>query len=244
MNRRSETFAAATAAIVLSLIWVATVRGQAPSAPRAPMAEEVFKNIQVLKGIPVDQFMGTMGIFASAVGKNCTECHGQESGGDWARYADDTPLKQTARRMVLMMQQINRHQLRRSSGGHLLFMSSRHGTPESYAEPGCVVRRPARRAGRRHRSGAGRSEGRSDFRQVPDGDRRCRPCRRAHELHGKRHLQGLRRCGRIRWRCLRGRRTSDCGYGTRGLATTRWSTTAATAGSRPRRPSGRSHWNF
>jgi hypothetical protein len=71
------------------------------------MAEEVFKDIRVLKGIPVDQFMGTMGIFSSALGKNCSECHGLESGGNWALYARDTPLKQTARRMVLMVKQIN-----------------------------------------------------------------------------------------------------------------------------------------
>jgi len=107
MNRRSGTFAAATAAIVLSLMWVATARGQAPSAPRAPMADEVFRNVQVLTGIPVDQFMGTMGIIASSVGRGCTECHQRDSGGDWARYAEDTPLKQTARRMMLMVQQIN-----------------------------------------------------------------------------------------------------------------------------------------
>src|SRR5215470_15206216 len=106
MNRRKRTFTA-VAAIVFSLICEATVRGQAPSAQRAPTAEEVFKNIQVLKGIPEDQFMGTMGIFSSALGKNCTECHGQESGGNWALYAKDTPLKQTARRMLLMMKQIN-----------------------------------------------------------------------------------------------------------------------------------------
>ena len=107
VNRRSNTFAAATAAFILALISVATLRGQAPSTPRPPMAEEVFKNIQVLKGIPVDEFMGTMGIFASALGKNCSECHGIESGGNWALYAKDTPLKQTARRMVLMVKQIN-----------------------------------------------------------------------------------------------------------------------------------------
>src|SRR6476659_9264622 len=107
MNRRSGMFAAATTAIVLSMIWVATVRGQGPAVPRQPMAEDVFKNIQVLKGIPVDQFMGTMGIFSSSLGKNCTECHGIESGGNWALYAQDTPLKQTARRMVLMVKQIN-----------------------------------------------------------------------------------------------------------------------------------------
>ena len=31
-------------------------------APR--MSEQAFKNIQVLKGIPVDEFMGTMGLFS------------------------------------------------------------------------------------------------------------------------------------------------------------------------------------
>jgi Photosynthetic reaction centre cytochrome C subunit len=96
------------ATIVIGLIFAATVLGQAQTtAPRAPMAEEVFKDIQVLKGIPVDQFMGTMGIFSSALGKNCSECHGIESGGNWALYARDTPLKQMARRMVLMVKQIN-----------------------------------------------------------------------------------------------------------------------------------------
>ena len=105
-NRRG-TFAAAMAATVLVFVSVVTVRGQAPSTPRPPMAEEVFKNIQVLKGIPVDEFMGTMGIFASALAKNCSECHGIESGGNWDLYAKDTPLKQTARRMVLMVKQIN-----------------------------------------------------------------------------------------------------------------------------------------
>jgi hypothetical protein len=102
-----HTFAATTAVFVLALLSVATLRGQAPSTPRPPMAEDVFKNIQVLKGIPVDEFMGTMGIFASALGKNCSECHGVESGGNWELYARDTPLKQTARRMVLMVKQIN-----------------------------------------------------------------------------------------------------------------------------------------
>jgi photosynthetic reaction center cytochrome c subunit len=78
-----------------------------PPAARPPMADEVFKNIQLLKGIPVDQFMGTMGFFSSSTGLNCTDCHSYDSGGDWAKYADDTPLKRTARRMIAMMQMIN-----------------------------------------------------------------------------------------------------------------------------------------
>ena len=106
MNRRSVTIAAA-AAIVLSLT-SAAVRGQAPSAPRTPMAEEVFKNIQVLKGIPVDQFLGAMGIIAAATARGCSECHRQDGPADWTRYADDTPMKQVTRQMLLMTQEINR----------------------------------------------------------------------------------------------------------------------------------------
>jgi photosynthetic reaction center cytochrome c subunit len=90
----------------LWIVGVGVTGAQAP-ADRPPMAEEVFKNIQVLKGIPVDQFMGTMGFFSSSLGLNCTDCHSYDSGGDWAKYADDTPLKRTARRMITMMQQIN-----------------------------------------------------------------------------------------------------------------------------------------
>src|SRR6202035_4181745 len=62
----------------------------------------------VLRGIPVNVFMGTMGFFAASLSMNCTDCHVTESAGNWDRYADDTPLKQTARRMVVMMNAINR----------------------------------------------------------------------------------------------------------------------------------------
>ena len=90
-------------------LWTICICVAAAQAPpdRPPNAEEVFKNIQVLKGIPVDEFMGTMGFFSSSLGLNCTDCHSYDSGGDWTKYADDTPLKRTARRMVTMMQSIN-----------------------------------------------------------------------------------------------------------------------------------------
>jgi hypothetical protein len=71
------------------------------------LSEEAFKNIQVLRGIPVKEFMETMGFFAASLSLNCTDCHGGASASSWANYADDTPLKQTARRMVLMVNGIN-----------------------------------------------------------------------------------------------------------------------------------------
>src|SRR5215218_597666 len=97
--------AASAAAWILSIVLSA---GQTAQEPRPVMAEDVFKNIQVLRGIPVDQFMGTMGFFSAALGLNCTDCHVDESGGNWAKYADDNALKQMARKMVLMVSAINK----------------------------------------------------------------------------------------------------------------------------------------
>ena len=81
----------------------------AGQAQRPPMAEEVFKNVTVLKGIPMDEFMDTMGMFSSALTLNCIDCHVPESVGSWEKFADDTPIKQTARRMVTMVNDINKN---------------------------------------------------------------------------------------------------------------------------------------
>src|SRR2546421_5291334 len=67
------------------------------------LAEEAFTNIQVLRGIPVKEFMETMGFFAASLSLNCTDCHGDASASDWAKYATDTALKNTARRMINMV---------------------------------------------------------------------------------------------------------------------------------------------
>jgi hypothetical protein len=108
MQGSTGRFAVAGAVLAICVSTVALSGSQVPAADRPPMAEEVFKNIQVLKGIPVDQFMGTMGFFSASLGLNCTDCHVEESGGSWARYADDSALKQMTRVMVLMMNNINR----------------------------------------------------------------------------------------------------------------------------------------
>src|SRR3984885_14896695 len=82
--------------------------GEPAAAQKPLMSEDAFKNIQVLRGIPVKEFMETMGFFSASLGLNCTDCHGVESAGDWGKYAVDTPLKGMARRMVLMVNAINK----------------------------------------------------------------------------------------------------------------------------------------
>jgi photosynthetic reaction center cytochrome c subunit len=92
------------------LVWLFSVPvvGAQEPGQRPPMAEEIFKNVQILKGIPVDQFMGTMGFFSASTGLNCTDCHVDGSASEWARYADEKALKQTARKMMLMVDSINK----------------------------------------------------------------------------------------------------------------------------------------
>src|SRR5688500_12154987 len=111
-SKRVVCGAVGTAAVWL--LSVAYVGGQAPQtgAPTAAQsqmaAERVFKNVTVLKGIPVDEFMGTMGVFSAALGFSCEDCH-TASSNDWANYAKDTsPRKKMARGMVTMMQGINK----------------------------------------------------------------------------------------------------------------------------------------
>lgn len=103
MNFRSKAVMAILVCLMSVLI---SARSKAQEKP--PLAEQVFKNVQVLRGMSVNEFMETMGFFAASLNANCTTCHGQDSGGSWESYASDKlPQKQTARRMIVMMNMIN-----------------------------------------------------------------------------------------------------------------------------------------
>ena len=80
---------------------------QAAATAKPQMAEQVYKDIQVLKGIPVDEFIGTMGVFSTSLTLCCGNCH-EGAGTANPRWEADTPRKRTARRMVEMVNRINR----------------------------------------------------------------------------------------------------------------------------------------
>src|SRR5438034_9463081 len=106
-GRGLKSFASALCASLCLCVFVVHI-AIAQNAQRPPMAEEVFKNIQVLKGIPVDEFMSTMGLFSAALGMSCEDCHAAND-AKWENYALDTSVrKRTARRMIVMMSAINR----------------------------------------------------------------------------------------------------------------------------------------
>jgi hypothetical protein len=105
---RRSMFWASGAAVVL-LLGVGGGRASARQAAPEPvlLTDNLFKNIQVLKGIPVDTFFDVMGMFAAAMGEDCTYCHSKQAVFRHAAFADPTPRIQRARQMIVMMRTIN-----------------------------------------------------------------------------------------------------------------------------------------
>ncbi len=82
---------------------IPTTTQAATQAPRPKKAEEQFKNIQVLKGIPAEQIFPTMQFITASLGVECEFCHVHN-----AFEKDDKKPKQTARKMMEMMFAINK----------------------------------------------------------------------------------------------------------------------------------------
>jgi len=95
----------AVAALFACLVGTAILKAQQP-ANGPLLSDQVFKNVQVMKGIPVDQFMATMGFFSASLGMSCEDCHMADD-RDWSGFAADNARKRRARQMIQMMQKIN-----------------------------------------------------------------------------------------------------------------------------------------
>jgi Photosynthetic reaction centre cytochrome C subunit len=70
-------------------------------------AEQVYKNIQVLKGVPADEVLDRMKFFTIELGVRCEFCHvtaeGSKIPGFGAFSKDDIDAKKTARKMIQMV---------------------------------------------------------------------------------------------------------------------------------------------
>lgn len=71
-------------------------------------AEEVYKNIQVLKGMPSKDLHMVMHFFRSSLNVKCSFCHFKnEKDNTWIWESDSLDNKLTARRMIEMVKDIN-----------------------------------------------------------------------------------------------------------------------------------------
>ena len=103
------------AALMASALWISVGTAQSSDAQQAvtpsgsgnaaapKTAEQEFKNIQVLKGIPAEQLFPTMQFISASLGVECEFCHVEK-----AFDKDDKKTKQTARKMMEMMFAINK----------------------------------------------------------------------------------------------------------------------------------------
>lgn len=82
-----------------------------PSPPPGAIAGTFFKNVttSTLKTLTVDDFIAAMGVMSGALGWDCADCH-PGAGTDTVDWVIDTRVKRTARRMVEMVDAINKAQ--------------------------------------------------------------------------------------------------------------------------------------
>lgn len=109
MTRKLTVVLGASAWLAICVVVMAGARAQSGAAPAAASnagqkkAEEQFKNVQVLKGIPADQLVPGMQFITASLGVECQFCH-----VEGAFEKDDKKPKQTARKMMAMMFAINK----------------------------------------------------------------------------------------------------------------------------------------
>ena len=111
-GRLIVAIAGVVAAGLIGVSFIGTAAAQAPqiaTPAKGQAAGEVFKNVttSTLKGITVDDFMGSMGVMSAALGFDCADCH-TGAGTDKVNWEADTARKRTARKMVEMVAVINR----------------------------------------------------------------------------------------------------------------------------------------
>ena len=103
--RSIRNISCAALGLITALMWFESdvhVRAQQDDKP----VEQVRKNIQVLKGLPSSQLLPVMHFMRTSLGVRCDYCHVAENGKYWM---DDKPAKQTARRMLEMVSNINKN---------------------------------------------------------------------------------------------------------------------------------------
>lgn len=98
---RAAFLLSCVAAIGLWFAAQVAAQSSAPASPENMPAEQVFKNIQVLKGMRAAELQSAMSFIASSLGVDCDYCHRQNFGGD------TVPAKLRAREMMLMVRGIN-----------------------------------------------------------------------------------------------------------------------------------------
>lgn len=132
-EKRKELFvivAGLAIAVGLALVAADAQTGLQPPAPK--LAEEQFKNLKILKGVPADQIIPAMQFMTASLGVECEYCHVRD-GQKMDFEKDDKKPKVTARKMMEMMFAINKDNFK----GHreVTCYSCHHGAADPVGTP-------------------------------------------------------------------------------------------------------------
>jgi hypothetical protein len=109
---------------------------QVSPASEGKTAEQVYKNIKALQGTPANELNQSMHLMKGAVGLDCTYCHIER---EWEK--DVKPAKDVARKMIVMMNEINTRQF---GGRQVVTCNTCHnGRPIPAAMPAFPVAEPS-----------------------------------------------------------------------------------------------------
>lgn len=96
--------------------------------PPLVLAEAVYKNIQIMKGVPAPKLMDAMVNLQRWLGVDCSYCHVPQHPD-----LDEKPAKQTARKMFLMVRALNHDQFPESNA--VTCWTCHRGSPKPQSLP-------------------------------------------------------------------------------------------------------------
>jgi hypothetical protein len=122
--------------VVVSTVWFLALFGSQSAALETPprsqtpadkTAEQVYKNIQVLKDLPASELDGVMQFMSASLGVGCAHCHTDS----WE--SDSKTAKLGTRRMILMTRAINKENF--SSNPAITCYTCHQGLPRTIPLP-------------------------------------------------------------------------------------------------------------
>ena len=123
-------------AVAMAVVCLATVSAQT-AQDKPVLTQDVFKSVTVLRDIPVDTFFDAMGMFANAMGNDCTFCHVPQAALDRAKFGEVTPRMQRARQMIGMMQAINKQYF--GAAPRVTCFTCHHGNQSPRSDPNIAL---------------------------------------------------------------------------------------------------------
>jgi hypothetical protein len=129
--------AAFAVSVAQALTFVASAEAGPQVSDKPIVTQDVFTSVTVLRDMPVDTFFDTMGMFANAMGNDCTFCHAPTAALDRSQFAVVTPRMERARQMIAMMQALDKQYF--GGAPRVTCFTCHHGNQSPRSDPNLAL---------------------------------------------------------------------------------------------------------